>query len=86
MKLLFSAPGEFEWILILLALIPYFIPSIIGRKTKSAFKIFLVNLFFEWTLIGWGIALFYAINTVNSEKADARHNELISALTNGKKL
>ena len=38
----------------------YFIPSIVGRKAKNSGSIFLVNLLFGWSLIGWVVALIWA--------------------------
>jgi len=38
----------------------YFLPSIIGRHKRDAAGIFLVNLLFGWTVIGWVIALIWA--------------------------
>jgi hypothetical protein len=41
-------------------LLLYFLPSLIGRDKKDALAIFLVNLLFGWTLIGWVLALLWA--------------------------
>jgi hypothetical protein len=38
----------------------YFLPTIIGRNKTDAMGIFLVNLLFGWTVIGWVIALIWA--------------------------
>ena len=38
----------------------YFLPAIIGRHKRGATGIFLVNLLFGWTVIGWIIALMWA--------------------------
>jgi len=38
----------------------YFLPAIIGRHKRDAAGIFLVNLLFGWTVIGWIIALIWA--------------------------
>jgi Superinfection immunity protein/zinc-ribbon domain len=38
----------------------YFLPAIIGRHKRDATGIFLVNLLFGWTVIGWIIALIWA--------------------------
>ena len=47
----------------------YFLPAIIGsnRKHNNALPIFLVNLFFGWTFLGWMIALIWA-STNNTQK------------------
>jgi Superinfection immunity protein len=39
----------------------YFLPAIIGRDKREAAGIFLLNLFLGWTVIGWVIALIWAI-------------------------
>jgi hypothetical protein len=38
----------------------YFLPAIIGRDKRDSTGIFLLNLFFGWTVIGWVIALIWA--------------------------
>jgi hypothetical protein len=38
----------------------YFLPSIIGHKKRDFTGIFIVNLLFGWTVIGWIIALVWA--------------------------
>lgn len=38
----------------------YFLPTIIGRHKADVMGIFLVNLLFGWTVIGWMIALMWA--------------------------
>jgi hypothetical protein len=38
----------------------YFLPAIIGRHKADAMGIFIVNLLFGWTVIGWIIALIWA--------------------------
>ena len=38
----------------------YFLPSIIGHDKADAMGIFIVNLLFGWTIIGWFIALIWA--------------------------
>jgi hypothetical protein len=39
----------------------YFLPTIIGRDKRDAAGIILVNLFLGWTVIGWVIALIWAL-------------------------
>lgn len=48
-------------ILVIMALI-YFAPAIIagGSRHPQTTAIFVLNLLFGWTLIGWGIALIWA--------------------------
>lgn len=46
--------------LILLAILAYFLPSIIGLNKRHAAGIFLLNFFLGWTFIGWIVALLWA--------------------------
>ena len=39
----------------------YFLPAIVGRNHKQAAAITLLNLLLGWTLIGWVIALIWAV-------------------------
>ena len=39
----------------------YFLPSIIGHDKRDAAGIILLNVFLGWTVIGWVIALVWAI-------------------------
>jgi hypothetical protein len=41
----------------------YFLPAIIGfaRSKRDRLSIFLLNLFLGWTLIGWVVALVWAV-------------------------
>ena len=45
---------------ILLVILLYFLPSIIGHNKRSAAGIFLLNFFLGWTFIGWIVALLWA--------------------------
>lgn len=40
----------------------YFVPAVIARKKHNASAVFVVNLFFGWTGIGWIIALVMAVS------------------------
>ena len=40
----------------------YFLPSIIASKTEHESGVFILNLFLGWTLIGWVIALVWAVS------------------------
>lgn len=44
------------------AILLYFLPAIIGRDKRDAAGIFLLNLFLGWTVIGWVIALIWAVS------------------------
>lgn len=39
----------------------YFLPTIIGRKKRNSHAIGVLNLFLGWTVIGWIIALIWAV-------------------------
>lgn len=49
------------------AVIIYFIPTITGfsKKKKNAGAIFTLNLFLGWTVIGWIMALIWAVSNDN---------------------
>ena len=40
----------------------YFLPSIVGWKTKYASGILILNLFLGWTILGWIGALIWAVS------------------------
>ncbi len=48
----------------------YFLPTIVasGRRHRNGGAIFIINLFFGWTLLGWVLALAWA-NTANVKGA-----------------
>ena len=50
----------------------YFLPTIVGaaRKKTNLLGIFLVNFFLGWSVIGWVIALVWAVST---ERVDPMH-------------
>jgi len=62
-------------LMVLLAPALYFIPTIIGQGHRDGEAIFIFNLVLGWTLLGWVIALGWAVRsrraeprlTVNSE-------------------
>jgi hypothetical protein len=49
-------------LLFLVLIIVYFLPSWVAfsREKQNLLAIFMVNLIFGWTLLGWGIALVWA--------------------------
>lgn len=51
-------------VLSVLGLAIYFLPSILGFSAKkdNKFAIFLLNLFLGWSLIGWVVALVWAVS------------------------
>jgi T4 superinfection immunity protein/putative oligomerization/nucleic acid binding protein len=58
-------PWGFGWGFMLLALVPYFLPTIIAiaRRKNSVVGVFLLNFFLGWTLIGWIGALIWAMSS-----------------------
>jgi len=52
------------WALLLFFISLYFTPYIIaiGNKKKAAGAIGALNILFGWTLVGWVVALFWAMN------------------------
>jgi len=48
-------------LLIIIAL--YFLPTIIAWDKDGVGSVFIINLLLGWTLIGWIVALIWAINT-----------------------
>jgi hypothetical protein len=41
-------------IILILLFVLYFLPSLVACRRKNANAIFVTNLLFGWTLIGWG--------------------------------
>lgn len=56
----------------------YFLPTIAAyqRRHRNKEPIFIVNLFFGWTFLGWVIALAWAF-TDNTHPKPARHGETV---------
>lgn len=46
--------------LVLVALL-YFLPSLLGLHKRHSLGIFLLNFFFGWTIVGWLVALLWAV-------------------------
>ena len=48
-----------EFIILLLLLIPYFVPSVVAvvREMPNKGSVIVVNVFLGWTFIGWVVAL-----------------------------
>ena len=56
-----------DFVFVIVALLIYFLPSLVGHKKKNASAIFILNLFLGWTLLGWIAALVWALT--NEEKS-----------------
>jgi hypothetical protein len=54
--------GSLGLLILLLGGLLYFLPAIIGRHKRDHTSILLLNLFLGWTLIGWVIALIWAVS------------------------
>lgn len=50
------------FILIFILTALYFLPFLIGYNKKNAMAIFTLNLLLGWTLIGWVVALVWAVS------------------------
>jgi FtsH-binding integral membrane protein len=48
-------------VVLLICLVLYFIPAIVGRSKRNRAAIFALNLLLGWTLIGWVVALVWAL-------------------------
>ncbi len=47
--------------IIIICVFIYFLPSFIARKKRHANLIFLFNIFFGWTCLGWVASLIWAL-------------------------
>lgn len=45
---------------LILSMLLYFLPTIFARDKHDVMAIFIVNLLFGWTIIGWFVALIWA--------------------------
>lgn len=70
--------GLQEIFIIIIPLIIYFIPSIIGRKQRNFTSILLLNIFLGWTLIGWVVALIWAVSKEKKETIVVNSSNSIS--------
>ena len=52
--------------LVILAILAYFIPTIVGWRKKNAGGIIALNLFLGWTFLGWVAALIWALSPEKS--------------------
>jgi hypothetical protein len=54
---------------VVLALALYFLPTMIGLRKRNAGAIFALNLLLGWTLIGWIVALVWALTVEDAPNA-----------------
>lgn len=52
-------------LLVITSLCLYFFPAIYGKDKRNAGAIFALNLFLGWTLVGWVVALVWAVSKDN---------------------
>lgn len=57
-------------IYVLMVFALYFLPTFMATSGRKA-SVFVVNLFFGWTMIGWVVALFMAIRSRENVKGVA---------------
>jgi len=48
-------------IIVVILVVIYFLPSLIGRHKANANAIFALNLLLGWTLIGWVVSMVWAL-------------------------
>lgn len=64
MDYLFEEFGEFvAMLIVIIGILAYFIPAIIGYKKKHSTGILLLNLFLGWTFLGWIGSLVWAVSS-----------------------
>ena len=56
-------------VFLLLALAFYFLPTIIGHNKANVGAIFMLNLLLGWTVIGWIVALVWALTVDTPQPA-----------------
>jgi len=63
MSILLGLPILLIIVICVVVFLIHFIPTFVAanRKARNFLWIFLINLFFGWTLLGWCIALVWAI-------------------------
>lgn len=70
-------------VLIFIAVLVYFLPSIVAAGKKNNGGVLVVNLFLGWTLVGWVVALAWAVTLSRNEQPSVstvdRSGHLISA-------
>lgn len=61
--------------IIVISIIIYFTPSILGENKKNSMSILMLNLFLGWTLIGWVVSLVWAVSKDNPNKIAIINNK-----------
>jgi hypothetical protein len=56
-----------SFIPLMLFLFFYFLPTFVAKPGRRG-SVFVINLFFGWTLLGWVIALYMAVRSVEAAK------------------
>jgi hypothetical protein len=64
-----------EFIGVILILVLYFLPSIIGYSHRNFGSIFLLNLLLGWTAIGWIVAIIWAVSSDKKETIIVNNNK-----------
>ena len=66
-----------EAILAIIFLAVYLIPTIVAvrHKKAAASGIFLLNLLLGWTILGWIVALIWAVNGETQNERDYRYGK-----------
>lgn len=59
------------FILLAFILVVYFVPSFVANKKKNFAAIFALNIFLGWTLVGWVVALCWALASPQVLSADS---------------
>jgi len=54
-----------EVLVLIFALVIYFLPTIVVGRKSFGMQVFLLNLFLGWTFLGWVIALVWAAKKEN---------------------
>ena len=57
-----GADSLFGFIIIAVGLAIYFLPSIVAHKKRNESAIVVLNLLLGWTILGWVVALVWALN------------------------
>ena len=56
------------WILVMMAIFCiYFLPSLVANNKENANGVYILNLFFGWTFLGWVLALIWAVSSKEKE-------------------